>query len=109
MSMDADFSGLLGYKVGGRDRYSAKQTLRPTRFLYFAPQAANVSITGDFNNWSPSPMQRQPDGAWVIQIPLHHGHHKYQLVVDGHPMLDPKAQGIARNAKNERVSIVAVS
>jgi hypothetical protein len=54
-------------------------------------------------------MKRQPDGAWLIQIPLHHGHHHYQFLVDGKPALDPRAQGIARNEQDEKVSLIAVS
>jgi hypothetical protein len=49
------------------------------------------------------------DGAWRTEVMLSHGHHHYLLVVDGRPMLDPLAQGIALNERNEKVSLVAVS
>ncbi len=93
------------------DRYSAKASLRSVNFLFLAPHAQNVSVIGDFNDWHPNahPMTRQPDGGWFKCIQLHHGHHRYQFLVDGLPVLDPRAQGVARNAKNEKVSIVAVS
>lgn len=70
-----------------------------------------VSVIGDFNNWSPNanPMKRQPDGGWVAQIELKHGHHRYMFLVDGVATLDPRAQGMARNEQNEKVSLVAVS
>ena len=57
----------VGSAVGGVGRYSAKNNVRPTNFLFFAPQAKHVSIIGDFNNWSPNanPMKRQPDGGWT--------------------------------------------
>src|SRR5688572_17009285 len=99
------------YNFGKADRYSAKNNLRPTNFLFFAPQAKHVSVIGDFNNWSPNahPMKRQPDGGWTVQIALTHGHHRYLYLVDGTPTLDPRAQGAARNEKNEKVSLVAVS
>jgi hypothetical protein len=42
-------------------------------------------------------------------VPLSHGHHQYRFLVDGKPMLDPQAMGIARNEQNEQVSLVAVS
>jgi hypothetical protein len=45
----------------------------------------------------------------MTSIPVHHGHHRYVFLVDGKPMLDPRAQGIARNDQNERVSLIAVS
>ena len=97
--------------TGPRGTYSAKNNLRPTNFLYFAPNAQHVSIIGEFNNWSPNahPMKRQPDGGWIIQVPLTHGHHQYLFLVDGVPTLDPRAQGAARNEKGEKVSLIAVS
>ena len=78
---------------------------------YFAPEANTVAIVGDFNNWNPQshPMQRMPDGAWRIEVSMHHGHHQYGFVVDGVLTLDPRAQGISRNEKGERVSLIAVS
>jgi 1,4-alpha-glucan branching enzyme len=99
------------HSLGGGSRYSAKNNLRPTNFLLLAPKATHISVIGDFNNWSPNahPMKRQPDGGWTAQIPLTHGHHRYLFLVDGQPTLDPRAQGVARNEKNEKVSLIAVS
>ena len=57
----------------------------------------------------PGSMALSPDGAWLVQIPLTHGHHHYQFLVDGKPTLDPRAQGIARNEQNEKVSLLSVS
>jgi 1,4-alpha-glucan branching enzyme len=93
------------------DRYSANGTSRAVNFTCIAPQAKAVSVIGDFNNWEPNanPMQHQPDGGWIAKIALHHGHHQYLFLVDGVPVLDPRASGISRNAKNERVNLVAVS
>lgn len=93
------------------NRYSAKNMAKPVNFVCVAPQAKEVFITGDFNDWHPTshPMQRQPDRAWQIQLTLNHGHHHYRFLVDGKPMLDPKAQGIARDHQGEKVSLVAIS
>ena len=54
-------------------------------------------------------MKRQPDGAWMVQVDLSHGHHHYLFWVDGEGRLDPRAQGIVRNERNERVSLIAIS
>lgn len=91
--------------------YSAKNILKPVVFICHAPGAAEVFITGDFNDWdlASHPLKQMPDGAWRTEIQLNHGHHHYLFVVDGRPMLDPRAQGIARNEKDEKVSLVAVS
>ncbi len=93
------------------DRYSAKKTARSVNFVCPTPQAKHVFLVGDFNNWDPAslPMLRQPDGAWMLQVTLHHGHHQYRFLVDGHPMLDPRAHGVARDPRGEKASLIAVS
>jgi 1,4-alpha-glucan branching enzyme len=93
------------------DRYSAKKMTKPINFVCVAPGAKQVYLTGDFNDWQPmaSPMQRQPDGAWLLQVLLHHGHHRYHFLVDGKIVLDPRAQGTARRANGQKVSLMAVS
>ncbi len=99
------------FSAANKNRYSAKASTRLINFLYSAPNATQVSVIGDFNNWDSEahPMVRQPDGGWLARIPLHHGHHRYQFLVDGSPVLDPRAQGVSRNERNERVSLLAVS
>ena len=93
------------------DRYSARRMVKPINFICVAPAAQQVYLTGDFNGWDPMahPMQRQPDGSWLVQVAMRHGHHHYAFVVDGKAALDPRAQGIARNSRGERVSLIAVS
>ncbi len=95
----------------GLNRYGARNTTKPVNFYYLAPTAASVVLVGDFNNWDATshPMQRRVDGLWFLQVQLTHGHHRYQFLVDGKPVLDPRGTGIARNDLNERVSLIAVS
>lgn len=87
-------------------RYGAAPTLRALNFICNAPQAQAVSLVGDFNQWNPTahPMSQMPDQAWLVTVELKHGHHRYAFVVDGQLTLDPRAQGITRNDKGERVS-----
>src|SRR5262245_7361464 len=93
------------------DRYSAKKMVKPVSFVCTAPGARQVSLIGDFNGWDPTThsMKRQPDGSWLLQVPLHHGHHHYLFLIDGTPSLDPRGQGIARKEQGERVSLKYVS
>ena len=93
------------------NRYGAQQNLRAVNFICNAPEAQSVSLVGDFNQWNPTshPMKQQPDRAWLLRIELKHGHHRYAFLVDGQLTLDPRAQGITRNDKNERVSLMPVS
>lgn len=92
-------------------RLNARTTVKPINFLCLAPQAKAVFLSGDFNQWDPTnlPMTRQVDGSWQIAVPLRHGSHLYQFLVDGVPTNDPRAQGIARNELGARVSMIMVS
>lgn len=95
----------------GPNRYSAKNNVKPVHFYCVAPEAKGVCLVGDFNGWNPlaNPMRRDTSGSWTARVQLHHGYHQYLFLVDGEPMLDPKAYGIARNGRGDRVSLVAVS
>jgi 1,4-alpha-glucan branching enzyme len=92
-------------------RYSAERTLHQVNFSCFAPSARRVSVAGDFNSWdaAANPMQRMPDGGWVLTLPLHHGHHKYYFLIDGCPTLDPRSAGTVENERGELASLIAVS
>lgn len=99
------------HSIFAPDRYSAKNMSKPITFVCLASSAKEVYLTGEFNGWDPRthPMKRQPDGAWLLQVALNHGHHQYRFLVDGKPALDPRAQGIARDRQGERASLIAVS
>ena len=96
------------YDKPGRELYSARNSLKPVNFYCDAPRAKCVQLAGNFNHWSPVPMQRRVDGWWFIQILLAHGHHRYRLLLDGQPILDPRAAGTARDDQNEPASLLAV-
>ena len=106
-----DHTIMREHTPAGVNRYSAKRTVVPINFSYFAPKAKNVTLIGDFNHWTGDdhPMQRMPDGAWHLQLPMHSGHHRYLFLVDGEPHLDPKANGVTRTEENIRVSLLIVS
>lgn len=90
---------------------SYHKNFRPVNFVCNAAQAQSVNLVGDFNHWDPlaHPMKQMPDRSWLLTVELKHGHHRYAFLVDGALTLDPRAQGITRNDKGERVSLVPVS
>jgi len=102
---------LESYSQGKAHRYSAKRSIRPTNFLCQAPEAQQVSLIGDFNDWNPAanPMRRMPDGGWHLLMPLKHGHHQYLFCVDGKLVLDPRGQGLTRHKRFDKVSLIAIS
>ena len=91
-------------------RLARFKTIKPVNFICPVTAAKHVTLIGDFNDWHPhaTPMKRHPDGCWHAQLHLRAGHHHYQFLVDGKPMLDPRAQGVARNEQGEKVSMVSV-
>lgn len=101
----------LASRLTDPNRYSAGKTIKPIPFVCLAPDAQTVFIAGDFNGWNERlhPMQRATDGAWRLMVELKHGHHHYRFVVDDKHTLDPRANGVARDHKGERVSLIAVS
>ncbi len=56
-----------------------------------APDAAAVSVVGDFNGWSPdaTPLVRNQDGLWSATVALPPGRQAYRFVVDGEWLEDP--------------------
>ncbi len=99
------------FSTSTNDRYSARNMAKPVNFYCSAPTAQSVCLVGDFNGWNSlaNPMRRQADGSWFARVELTHGHHRYCFLVDGEPALDPRGNGITRNERNERVSLIAVS
>lgn len=91
--------------------FGPRKMLHAMNFICNAPQAQSVRLVGDFNKWNPvaHPMKRMPDGAWLLMMELKHGHHRYAFLVDDILTLDPRAQGITRNDKGDRVSLIPVS
>lgn len=70
-----------------------KRILSPAKksvmFSLSAPDAVDVSVAGDFNEWEPQPMLKGPDGVWRITVQLSSGTHAYRFLVDGEWIQDP--------------------
>jgi len=54
------------------------------QFVLVAPQAASVTLVGDFNDWDParSPMQTA-HGVWATVVRLAPGRYRYAFLVNG--------------------------
>ena len=72
-----DFSLMIDYQRGrsskGYELFGAhfvwENNQSQVRFAVYAPQAKAVSLIGDFNAWTPWPMQRLDCGVWVLTSP----------------------------------------
>jgi 1,4-alpha-glucan branching enzyme len=66
---------------------------KPVRFSVRLPQADEVSLTGDFTNWTPEGIPLHHDGAaiWYATLDLPPGTYQYRLRVDGEWRDNPDA------------------
>lgn len=57
---------------------------RTVRFTMAAPQAVDVALIGDFNDWDAraNPLRRQA-GEWSVTLRLPPGRYRYAFVLDG--------------------------
>ena len=75
------------------------------------PDAKQVSLSGEFNGWSPNatPMKRHEDGCWETTVALAPGRYQYKFVVDGQWIPDPLARENVWNQHGTLNSVVEVS
>ncbi len=81
------------------------------RFVYVAPQAATVVVTGEFAQWDPHgiPMRRGEGGTWVAEINLVPGLHHYVFIVDGNRwVVDPNATAQVDDGFGQQNSVLLI-
>ena len=68
-----------------------RSATKKIQFEFLAPDAHEVSLAGDFNNWDAlaNPMKRDKKGLWKTSIALAPGSYQYRFLVDGHWKNDP--------------------
>ncbi|MBN2373935.1 glycogen-binding domain-containing protein [bacterium] len=72
---------------GGND-----SKMRPVSFSFFDPNAEQVLLVGDFNNWSLDTrcIKKRESGEWSVSMTLKPGTYDYRFIVDGQWREDPK-------------------
>ena len=59
-------------------------TVFVTRFMLVAPDAREVSLVGDFNDWEHSATKLvKQNGVWTVSMELRPGRYNYAFLVDG--------------------------
>ncbi len=74
------------------------------------PEASEIQIAGDFNDWMPhtTPMRRLADGDFEARLKLPRGRYRYRLVVDGRWSHDVYNPTIETNEYGELNSVVEI-
>ena len=79
-------------------------------FALARPSASQVSLCGEFNDWSPDagPMTRHEDGHWEAIVALRPGRYEYKFLVDGEWLTDPAVAQTVRNQFGSLNSVIVV-
>jgi len=78
---------------------SEMKALKKFNFTILAPEAQNVSLAGDFNNWDKNShlLEKDSNGTWEINIDLLPGRYEYRYLVDGKWENDSNCSSFAPN------------
>jgi 1,4-alpha-glucan branching enzyme len=64
-------------------------------FRFFRPGATEVTLAGDFNDWSERlPMRCDASGWWTLRLRLRPGEYRFRYVADGEWYTDFASHGI---------------
>lgn len=82
---------MAGKKEPGKNVSAKKQVTEKVLFEFPAPEAREVFLAGDFNNWDvrANPMKKDKKGLWKGNLPLAPGRYEYRFLVDGSWENDP--------------------
>ena len=92
-------AAVLAIVLVAHPRSRQRESADLLQFVLVAPQAASVSLVGDFNDWDParSPM-RTAQGVWATAVRLAPGRYRYAFLVNG---VEWRADPAAPSAKDD--------
>lgn len=90
---------MLVKKSTGTPRTKIKIPTKRVQFEMIEPQAQEVYLAGDFNNWdtSANPMKKDKKGIWKTTVSLKPGTYEYRFLKDGNWENDPACAGCVPN------------
>jgi hypothetical protein len=92
-------------------RWGRHDASRLVPFVVTAPNAARVTVVGDFNDWDPhaTPLSRLDGNAWWVVVKLPPGRYRYSFVLDGTRwIVDPSAPRAGDDDFGPRSSVVTI-
>jgi 1,4-alpha-glucan branching enzyme len=77
--------------MAAKSKTEKKTKKRKAQFDFPAPEAREVFLAGDFNNWEidAAAMKKDKKGTWQINLSLEPGRYEYRIIVDGNWTNDP--------------------
>jgi hypothetical protein len=105
---------LTQFREGERTAPPTAATEGPVsvRLSFYAPQARQVAVAGDFNKWSVGSdlMERRDGGVWTIDLTLQPGRYTYMFVLDGKAWVtDPGADSYQDDGFGSRNAVMKVT
>jgi 1,4-alpha-glucan branching enzyme len=88
-----------------------KPKRRKVTFSLTSPDAKEVILMGDFNQWNPKkhPMKKNKNGVWKKITMLFPGTYEYRFMVDGQWKNDPENDQTRANRFGTNNNFIAVS
>lgn len=79
-------------------------------FSLSAPQAREVMLAGDFNNWDykNTPLKKDKSSLWKKELSLKPGKYEYKFVVDGNWISDPSNNNKICNSFGSENSVIKI-
>jgi anti-sigma factor RsiW len=102
----------VGFLAKGRFQLQDRFAQREVEVVFTAPQAASVTIVGDFNGWDPRRTQMVRSnhaGLWRARLKLAPGVYQYSFVLDGSDWVsDPLAKTMLADGFGGENSVIIV-
>jgi chromosome partitioning protein len=91
--------------------YGVRQDGDMAVFRTHHPEAVEIQLAGDFNDWMPhaTPMRRFPNGDFEARLRLPKGKYRYRLVIDGQWVYDVNNPILETNEYGELNSVVEIT
>jgi 1,4-alpha-glucan branching enzyme len=94
-----------------KDQTKKEARRKRVTFKLEAPEAKEVCLMGDFNNWNAKThtMKMDKNRIWNKIVMLYPGRYEYQFLVDGQWKNDPKNEQTVPNRFGTRNNVLQVS
>ena len=76
-----------------------KSPPKKVRFEFYAPEAKEVSVAGNFNQWNSKAnlMKKDKKGIWKTTLSVEPGRYEYRFIADGNWKNDPSCSCCVAN------------